>query len=67
MSATRSNWNAQSLPVRCHYPISCLLLLPLGTNKFPLSSPVLPEGPQGAGQSGHTKVQQQPMLVPDLA
>lgn len=56
MSATRSNWNAQSLPVRCH-PISCLLLLPLGANEFPLSSPVLPNGPQGAGQRGQTKVQ----------
>lgn len=26
MAATRSNQNAQSLPVRCHCPISCLLL-----------------------------------------
>lgn len=66
MSATRSNWNAQSLPVRCH-PISWLLLLPLGTNEFPLSSPVLPDGQQGAGQSGQTEVQQQPMLVHGLA
>lgn len=67
VSATRSNWNAQSLPVRCHYPISCLLLLPLGANEFPLSSPVLPDGPQGAGWSGHTELQQQSMLVPGLA
>lgn len=66
VSATLSNWNAQSLPVRCH-PISCLLLLPLVANEFPLSSPVLPNGPQGAGQSGQTKVQEQPMLVPGLA
>ena len=62
MAATRSNQNAQSLPLRCHCPISCLLLLPPGTDEFPSSSPVLPDGPENAGQRGDVKVPQQ--LVP---
>lgn len=61
MAATRSNQNAQSLPVRCHCPISCLLLLPPGANEFPSSSPVLPDGPEGAGWRSGVKVQQQPV------
>lgn len=32
-----------------------------------MSSPALPNGPQGAGQRGQAKVQQQLMLVPGLA
>lgn len=64
MSATRSNQNAQSLPVRYRCPISCLLLLPPGTNEFPSSSPALPDGPESAGWHGDVKVQQQPVSVP---
>lgn len=64
MAATRSNQNAQSLPVRCHCLISCLLLLPPGANEFPSSSPVLSDGSESAGQSGDVKVQWQPVLVP---
>lgn len=61
MAATRSNQNAQSLPVRCHCPISCLLLLSPGANEFPSSSPVLTDGPESAGQCGVVEVQQQPV------
>lgn len=66
MSAACSNQKAQSLPVRCRCPISCLLLLPPGANEFPSSPLVLPDGPENAGWHGDVKVQQQPVLASGL-